>query len=591
MKSMLSKAVTYITSSFKRKMLLITIFILAFIVILVEAFIYMIDIPIQMKNATDNDLREVRNISERLDTAISNYDWFLNTITMDDQLQEMLVLPYENTQQEFLLNYDLGQVLNSISVLSNDKFENIFLYDTEKLRASIINSYDYDRSLLVLDKNAYNSKGNVRWKVDDGKIYIHRAIRGRNSLELIGFITMSLREDYLEELIRTAAMDRFTFVFNEYDQLVFQNQREQPLSIPTHEVLGFSKELEQNASTYVNVESYGQMMLTTHQSQYSLWKTVSLIPLNSITEGPRALAQWIIMIGIAGILLGSLIIWFSSNRLIQPLKDLKRMMAYAERDQFNVRVNILRNDEFGLLGRSFNNMMEKINHLISEVYHKELSRKEAEYKALKAQINPHFLYNTLETIRGLAEFGENETIERVVVALSKLLKGSISNTKDLDTVREELDYIKAYLAIQNTRFQNKVEVLVDVDPAILDRTLPRFILQPLIENAFLHGMEKKIGKGNLIIKGYALKDSMKFEIIDDGVGMDQERLTQLFSSKHRAADEDRRGTGTGLLNVHERLKMLYGEPYGLRVQSSENVGTLIEVHIPLNQQEEGSNLV
>jgi two-component system, sensor histidine kinase YesM len=562
-------------------MILITIFILIFIVVLVEAFIYIIDIPIQMKNAKEYDLREVQNISDRLDTAITNYDWFLNTITMDEKLQEELNRDYKNSKQEHLLNYELQQTLNSISLLSSDKFENIFLYDKNKLRTSILNSYDYDRSLLLLNKHAFNTTGNVQWQVDNGKIYIHRAIYGRNSLKLIGFITISIKKDYLDEVIRTASSNRFIFIYNEFDKLVYHNQSEGNSSIPIHEVSKLSSNLNRVDSNNVVIQPYGEMLLTTHQSRYSLWKIVSLIPLSQITEGPHTLAKWIIIIGITGIILGTLIIWISSNRLIQPLKELKIMMSNVEQNNYNVKVFINRNDEFGALGRSFNNMMSKINHLISEVYQNELSRKEAEYKALKAQINPHFLYNTLETIRNLAEFGENQKIEKVVVALSRLLKGSISNTKDFITVREEMDYIKAYLAIQNTRFQDKVDVLIDVDSEILERKIPRFILQPLIENAFIHGMERKIGRGNLIIKGYSYKEATKFEIIDDGVGMDQHQLDHLFSVQQRVNDQDRKGTGHGMYNVNERLKILFGDSYSLIVNSAINMGTIIKIHIPL----------
>lgn len=574
-------AIEFFTGHFKRKIILITILILTFIVVLVVAVIYKVDIPVQMNNAIVSDSKEVRYVSERLDTAISNYDWFIGTITMNDALQSILKQSYTNSLEEKLLNFDLEQTLGSATVLSSDKFGHIFLYDTRKLRSMVLNNMDYDRAYLELDPSRYNSEGNVRWKVEDGQLYIHRAIRDRDSLGLIGYLTISVSENFLQDLLRTADT-RYTFVYNENGQLVIRNHHDPQL--PVNRVSLMADRFDEGPQI-VSLEPFGEMLLTTHRSQFSLWTTVSLIPLSQVTEGPRKLAQWIIGIGAVGIMLGTVIIWISANRMIQPLKELSRAMAYVKQDRFDLQVDIRRKDEFGQLGQSFNRMMKKIDHLISEVYRKELSRKEAEFKALKAQINPHFLYNTLETIRSLAEFGEDDKVEMVAVSLGKLLKASISNKKDVIPVREELAYIDAYLAIQNTRFQNKVDVITHVDEAILERTIPRFILQPLIENAYVHGLENKVGKGQLIIKGVRLQDdTIAFNIIDDGVGMDEHQLAELFKGPRTEESVERKGTGSGILNVHNRLQMLYGEEYGLRIVSSPLIGTNIEMRIPLSKE-------
>jgi two-component system sensor histidine kinase YesM len=563
-------------------MIVITILILIMIVLLVEVVIYSVDIPVQMDNAIQSHSQEVRYISERLDAAISNYDWFLNSLTMNEELQTLLQKPYHSSLEESLLNYDLEQTLRSITILSNGKFENIFLYDTEKFRSFVINEHNFDQRLLSLNTIRYENEGNVQWIVEGDKVYIQRAILDRKSFQLIGYITMSVNDDYLKGLMRSA-VNGYTFIFNENGHLVIQDREEQ---MNTAEILLESNRLKEGESTVVSISSQGDMLLTSYKSQFSLWTTVSLVPLSIITAGANVMAKWIIGIGLAGILLGTLIIWFSSNRLIRPLKQLTRVMEQVEQDNFNVRVNIGRNDEFGRLSLSFNRMMRKIDTLISEVYHKEISQKEAEYKALKAQINPHFLYNTLETIRSLAEFGENEKVEMVTVALGKLMKASITNTSDFIPIREELAYIDAYLSIQNTRFQNKVNVSIQVDETILNEQVPRFILQPLVENAFVHGLENKMGRGSLIINGSRGGETIKFQIIDDGVGMEALQVNELLVS-NRPTPSGRRGTGNGILNVHNRILIIYGEPYGLKIQSSPNIGTSIEVNIPTRKDNGG----
>jgi two-component system sensor histidine kinase YesM len=563
-------------------MIVITILILIMIVLLVEVVIYSVDIPVQMDNAIQSHSQEVRYISERVDAAIINYDWFLNSLTMNEELQTLLQKPYHSSLEESLLNYDLEQTLRSITILSNGRFENIFLYDTEKFRSFVINEHNFDQRLLSLNTIRYENEGNVQWIVEGDKVYIQRAILDRKSFQLIGYITMSVSDDYLKGLMRSA-VNGYTFIFNENDHLVIQDRDEQ---MDTAKILLESNRLKEGESTVVSIASQGDMLLTSYKSQFSLWTTVSLVPLSIITAGANLMAKWIIGIGLAGILLGTLIIWFSSNRLIRPLKQLIRVMERVEQDNFNVRVDIGRNDEFGRLSLSFNRMMRKIDTLISEVYHKEISQKEAEYKALKAQINPHFLYNTLETIRSLAEFGENEKVEMVTVALGKLMKASINNSSDLIPISEELAYIDAYLSIQNTRFQNKVNVSIQVEETILNEQVPRFILQPLVENAFVHGLENKLGRGSLIINGSLGGETIKFQIIDDGVGMEALQVNELLVS-NRPTPSGRRGTGNGILNVHNRILIIYGEPYGLKIQSSPNIGTNIEVNIPIRKDNGG----
>ncbi|TBL79067.1 sensor histidine kinase [Paenibacillus thalictri] len=571
--------------SFKRKMIVLMMVILISIVVLIEVVIYNVSIPLQMNAALNENTQEVGYISERLDMVISNYDWFMNALTMDDVLQSILKKPYTNRLDEQLLNFDLEQRLISNSILATDKIENIFIYDTQKYRASVLHSHDFDNVYLELDTQRYNSEGNIHWKVEGSKLYIHRAIRDHKSLKIIGYMTVSVQISYLDEIINTA-IKRYTLIVNENGQLMLQNQAVSVSGVNFKEVLAKETAL-QGKSGIIDIVPLGQAMMVTKVSQFSLWKTISIVPLSQVASETRLIGKWIVGIGIVGVLAGSLITWISFLHLMRPLGELTRAMKLVDQENFNLRVNIRQNDEFGRLGRSFNRMMDKIDYLISEVYLKELSRKEAEYKALKAQINPHFIYNTLETIRYLAEFDERDKVEMITISLGRLLKASIDHKSDMITVRDELVYIDAYLKIQNTRFADKVDVKVFVEGGIYGHLIPRFILQPLVENAFIHGLENKIGKGDLLIKGWAEGGMIHFRIQDNGIGMDEKTLSELFNPD-RTEKEKKIGAGTGFLNVHNRIKMLYGDPYGLNVQSSPNIGTIVEVQLPI-QPELGGN--
>ena len=571
-------AIEFFTGHFKRKIILITILILTFIVVLVVAVIYKVDIPVQMNNAIVSDSKEVRYVSERLDTAISNYDWFIGTITMNDALQSILKQSYTNSLEEKLLNFDLEQTLGSATVLSSDKFGHIFLYDTRKLRSMVLNNMDYDRAYLELDPSRYNSEGNVRWKVEDGQLYIHRAIRDRDSLGLIGYLTISVSENFLQDLLRTADT-RYTFVYNENGQLVIRNHHDPQL--PVNRVSLMADRFDEGPQI-VSLEPFGEMLLTTHRSQFSLWTTVSLIPLSQVTEGPRKLAQWIIGIGAVGIMLGTVIIWISANRMIQPLKELSRAMAYVKQDRFDLQVDIRRKDEFGQLGQSFNRMMKKIDHLISEVYRKELSRKEAEFKALKAQINPHFLYNTLETINWSSKIAGQHHISSMVESLGFLLRSSINLKEPLLPLKQELDIVLHYINIQKIRFEERLDFRLEVPDGLQPITIPKLSIQPLVENAVNYAMERMTETCMIRVEARDAGELIELTVTDNGPGMDEAILERL-----RSGDVKPKGSGVGLRNIDERIKLLFGEPYGLDIESRRWEGTVVRLRLPKETGEQG----
>lgn len=572
---MLRRFFVYLFSNVKHKLILVTTLILFLVIAIIETFIYFVAIPREKHYAIEYNRQEVQAISERVEETVSLYNLLTSAITMDSEVQNILKKGYKNGLEEILQNFDLERIVSTKNIISPDKFLNVFIYDTTKLRYRMELSSDYDTRLLRLDKRIYNPEGGIVWKVENDTMYIHRAIRDRSSLKVIGYITLMVESKYLESRIQTAT-NRYTFVYNESEQPVVLNRPDIKAN-PVY-ILIKSKNITEGTPTDIILPSSEHMLLTTYKSN-SLWRVSSLVLIQEITQGTREIGFRIIEIGLAGILLGILFIWISSSLLFRPLKDLVLAMNRFEQDNFNLRVDIKRKDEFGIVGRSFNQMMDKINYLVSEVYQKELSQKEAEYKALKAQINPHFLYNTLETIRLLTSFGNTADAEKATVALARLLKTSIAKKNEMITVREELEINHSYLTIQNMRFQDKVDVSVTIDESMMDYLIPRFILQPVIENAFQHGLEPKMGNGRLYINGFLLENALKFQVIDDGVGMTEETVQALFSEDMKSGSE-KSGTGNGLINVQNRIRLLCGEAYGLTVQSSPNFGTIIEFFLP-----------
>jgi len=262
------------------------------------------------------------------------------------------------------------------------------------------------------------------------------------------------------------------------------------------------------------------------------------------------------------------------------------MHRFSEGD-FEVRLSEERKDEFGEMNRVFNETTRKIEELMHEVTNSKLLNKEMEFKALQAQINPHFLYNALDTVNWMAMKKGDTEICDMVSAISNLMRISIGNKQDIFSIRQELKYVKDYLYIQETRYRDRFQVYFAIDEKILDEKIPKLTIQPLVENAIVHSVEVSKGKTVLNINGYIEQGNVVIEIKDDGVGMDRDTLLHLLDPPEgEEKDISVAHTGLGMYAVHQRLRYLYGEEYGLTADSEPGNGTCIKICIPFTKGEE-----
>jgi two-component system sensor histidine kinase YesM len=233
-------------------------------------------------------------------------------------------------------------------------------------------------------------------------------------------------------------------------------------------------------------------------------------------------------------------------------------------------------DEVGQLQRTFRMMVQQIDELITENYRKQLAIKETQFQALQAQINPHFLYNTLDSINWLAKVNKQEEISHMVEALGYLFRHSISMTDALVTIEQELSIALHYVTIQRYRFDDRLLFTTDIPEAVMQRPIPKLTLQPLLENAIQHGLEPLIEPCPIAIRAYEEDGRLVLLVEDAGQGMDAERLQQVCSGEYVSA-----GRGVGLRNIDERVKLAFGDAYGVAVDSEPGRGTRVYVTLPL----------
>lgn len=322
-------------------------------------------------------------------------------------------------------------------------------------------------------------------------------------------------------------------------------------------------------------------------SDTTKWKVIGIIPLREISADLLPIQKQMIKTLMIGIFISSILSFLLSYVIVRPIRATVLAMHRFSEGDFEVRLSEERKDEFGEMNRVFNETTRKIEELMHEVTNSKLLNKEMEFKALQAQINPHFLYNALDTVNWMAMKKGNTEICDMVSAISNLMRISIGNKQDIFSIRQELKYVKDYLYIQETRYRDRFQVYFTIDEKILDEKIPKLTIQPLVENAIVHSVEVSKGKTVLNINGYIEQGNVVIEIKDDGVGMDRDTLLHLLDPPEgEEKDISVAHTGLGMYAVHQRLRYLYGEEYGLTADSEPGNGTCIKICIPFTKGEE-----
>ncbi len=306
---------------------------------------------------------------------------------------------------------------------------------------------------------------------------------------------------------------------------------------------------------------------------------LSAIPVELVVMSNNYIAITTFAVAIGAILLCLIILPFIIHSLTKPLNAIVGTMNRVQDGDTQARVVIKNDDEFGFIGTSLNSMLDNLNELFQTNLEKQNRLRLAELKALHAQINPHFLYNTLDSIKWLAKLNGVDDIVLIVSQLGRLLKNSINNQRDSVKISEEMALVESYLSIQKIRYGNKFDVDIQVDELIKQCVVPKLIIQPIVENAIIHGIEDKIGKAHLTIRAWKESNKIIFEVTDDGVGISEEDLANI---QYKSQPENLGNNSIGLANVDKRIKLYYGKEYGLGITSGVNVGTVTRITMPFS---------
>jgi Predicted signal transduction protein with a C-terminal ATPase domain len=436
-----------------------------------------------------------------------------------------------------------------------------------------------------LQKQMFDLRGEGQWIADEIMQYNHTPLKVISYIKILknidkistdlALIKINIDEQEISDIYKDKLLSGSSefFIIDENKRII--SSLDQSKIGTTMDSKYDDHRLYQQNSGYFKASLNGNPYIETY---YNLsrpgWKLVNLVPMNELSSDTKLIRNVTIYAVLGSFILCSLMIILFSLKVLSPLNRIRRSMRAIEDENFNVNIPVKGNDEIALISRSFNRMSRRLDELINEVYAGQIKQKEAELKALQAQINPHFLYNTLDTIYWMARMEKAYESSKLVQALSKLFRLALNSGNEQTTVASEVEHLRSYILIQEKRFEDCILFDIDVEPETLACRTVKLVLQPLVENAIHHGIEKKGKSGTVRITIKREDQELVYRITDDGVGVEEADITSLLQ---QVKDDNR---GFGIKNVNDRIQLICGQEFGLAFQTSPGNGMTVIVRQP-----------
>lgn len=321
-----------------------------------------------------------------------------------------------------------------------------------------------------------------------------------------------------------------------------------------------------------------ERVITVKSVGYTGWKLIGVAPRQTVSLNSLKTQLLVVFVAAFILFLMSLVNSYISSRITTPIRKLELSVNEIEKGNLNAKVDAEGSYEIRHLGQSVQNMAKQIQVLMADIVSEHEKKRKQEFDTLQSQINPHFLYNTLDIIVWMIENEKPDQAVKAVTALARFFRISLSRGKSIITVKDELEHVRNYLMIQHMRFKNRFSYTIEAEDEVLDLASLKLMLQPLVENAIYHGMEFMDGDGEIFISAWKEGEDLYLKVSDNGLGMTEEQVARLFSDTPHTGSS--RGSGIGVKNVNERIRLYFGSEYGLSIESEPDEGTVVTIHLP-----------
>ena len=523
----------------------------------------------QLGESVDSYLRNVMKVSDSI-----YYNVIKNTDISNDDIKKGMNLIYVNNDNmidDIALISGKGELIESMPALrlkdNSDVLEKDFFKKSMAESEYINFSMPHIRDLFDRNESSYS------WVIS-----LSRAVEVTDEGKATqALLLINLNYMYFEEIFSNVNLGNGGYVYltNDRGDIIWHPKQNEIYS-------GRFKEDNKYAATLkdgITVENLRgkNITLNVRTIGYTGWKLVGVTPSAALGIDGIKFRFFVLFVADLFLFLLAMINAFISDKISNPIKRLDGSVREIESGNLDVEIVPSGSYEVEHLGKSIKNMLGRIKVLMSDLVAEHNAKRKSEFDTLQSQINPHFLYNTLDIIVWMIENENSDKAVNIVTALAKFFRISLSKGKNIITVKDEVEHVRNYLMIQNMRFKNRFEYSIEVDKKVLSYSSLKLMLQPLVENAIYHGMEFMDGDGEIDVKVFKEDDSLYFTITDNGLGMSEDMVETLLSKDFVPS---KKGSGIGVKNVNERIKLYFGSEYGLKVESEPDEGTKITIHLP-----------
>ncbi len=576
-----------LTNSLRFKIvIIILVCILIPITFLYTSYYYRVK-EIITKKYSDSAVQSVYEGAENIDFILKDIREFSNIVFINNEINAALNNANAVSQVEFLRIirglFTSRQDIEAISLLVDGR-----LYSVGAIKL--------DKDPEVFDR-LRATKGECVWvetSIERTQILssqftkyffsLGRTIVDLNTLEALGVLKIDINESILEKSYKSLMTEEGSEVFictREGDVISHPNKNMIGINIknkPYIESILASKEKQ----GYISYQEGGVEKVAIYStSDVSGWKLVKAVPTAYLYKEIMQIQGHITVFGIVYFIITITLGLFLAARVTSPIEKLMKLMKKVEKGNLDIHAEITSEDEIGQLSSSFNNMIDNMNFMMNKNIEEERQKKEMEIEVLRAQINPHFLYNTLNTIKWMAKIQGSTSISNAVNALIKLLRVSISIGKEKISLSDEISYVQNYLVIQRLRFSEKFDIEYLIDETCLNCLVPKLILQPIVENSLIYSTDEEgLEPLRIVIRAYIEEAVLYISVEDNGPGISKDILDNILTRKQGI---DKFST-VGLNNINQRIKLHYGEEYGIEIQSKVEEGTLVLIRLPMNRE-------
>jgi two-component system sensor histidine kinase YesM len=553
-------------------------------ILVVSSFAIYFSMDLYREKAISYSLSIMKQVSHNTDIQLTRLDRNSYIFLKDSDIKRFLTAEYGNSSSEY---YKLRTNIQSFLVnflLTNPNVESVFLIN---YHGDVITTVD---NLNIIDPDFYHQQA----AIGDGKLVwlktrtssmgnkIIPAVRQINDLSSLrpkGTLLIHFRESAVRTLLDDSNLDiQGTMIVIDPEGFIVSSRNAEMLgSAIDPNVIQLIKESKEYF--FYGAEA-ANTFYTFYQSDFTNWTYLYQIPSQVLFTGTNVVRNWIMVVALFFTFVSIITVKVISHNISKPIQHVISEMENVEKNNLLVNLKYEGKDELHTLTHTFNTMMNRIRNLIKKESELQRLKHELEMRALQAEINPHFLYNTLEAINWIGRKNRIPEICDMTKMLADIMRYSIDNHRNLVSLVEELEHVKKYLGIQKLRYGNQLSVFIDVPEEMMEVHIPKLTLQPLVENAIVHGLENQLGKGKLRILGQREGDKVKLLVEDNGCGITSEKIKSLYEINIAV-----RNHGIGFYNVHKRVQLFFGDSFGLDVFSIEQKGTRITVNLPFERGE------